>query len=228
MNRGLQYQGEVSRLQRVEHRQEQQVDDLKAEVLRLRQTHSDAEKILQENSRLKGEVTSLTDTVKAVEQQRVEDGKQIQALQEDLRGEKVRSSRLGQAAATAVSRLDEQVRALRPDLLALRSDASTDLARTAGSICTSRASVWLGGAYCADWITARLRELASEFGSATYLQLTRHAVMLEDVSSRLEESQNRGAKLREEVKGLRAASEQRGEELASLRSKESAARAELA
>ncbi|KAF4694866.1 hypothetical protein FOZ60_006720 [Perkinsus olseni] len=210
MNRGLQYQGEVSRLQRVEHRQEQQVDDLKAEVLRLRQTHSDAEKILQENSRLKGEVTSLTDTVKAVEQQRVEDGKQIQALQEDLRGEKVRSSRLGQAAATAVSRLDEQVRALRPDLLALRSDASTDLARTA------------------DWITARLRELASEFGSATYLQLTRHAVMLEDVSSRLEESQNRGAKLREEVKGLRAASEQRGEELASLRSKESAARAELA
>ncbi|KAF4675401.1 hypothetical protein FOL46_001695 [Perkinsus olseni] len=210
MNRGLQYQGEVSRLQRVEHRQEQQVDDLKAEVLRLRQTHSDAEKILQESSRLKGEVTSLTDTVKALEQQRVDDRKQIGALQKDLRGEKARSSRLGQAAATAVSRLDEQVRALRPDLLALRSDASTDLARTA------------------DWITARLRELTSEFGSATHLQLTRHAVMFKDVSSRLEESQNRGAKLREELKGLRAANEQRGEELASLRSKESSARAELA
>lgn len=67
MNRGLQYQGEVARLQRWgwvvselfedgrrnEQRQEQQVDDLKAEVDRLRQTHGEAQRILQENPRLK-------------------------------------------------------------------------------------------------------------------------------------------------------------------------------
>ncbi|EER13533.1 hypothetical protein Pmar_PMAR000121 [Perkinsus marinus ATCC 50983] len=226
MNRGLQYQGEVARLQRNEQRQEQQVDDLKAEVDRLRQTHGEAQRILQENPRLKGEISSLTDTVKALERQGAEDQDEIRALQKDLKGEKRRCSRLSQAAAMTKKKLEEPVRRLREDLLSLRSEAITYFDWTA------------------DWIATRLREVASEYGSAAHVQLTRHAAMLKDVTSRLEESEGRGTRLREEVEvgsgwagrdqdwehvqGLRTATEEKHEELIALKSKEAASRAALA
>ncbi|KAF4652488.1 hypothetical protein FOL47_011055 [Perkinsus chesapeaki] len=209
MNRGLQYQGEVSRLQRMEHRQGQEVDGLKAEVLRLRQTHSDAEKVLQDNSRLKGEVASLRDTVMELEHEKIEYHRQLQALQRDGEVERTKSFKLNGAARTAVTKLDDQARRLRSELLTLRSDTATIINRTS------------------DWVGTRLRELASEYGSATHLQLTRHAVLLKDMSTRLEESKGRAEKLKEELEASRASVEEKSEELTDARSRESALRSEI-